>query len=309
MLVGHSFTYVAARVVSGGLTIVTTAALTRLLGPSEYGSYSFILVVMLLVSNVGFDWLNLCVLRLYGGRSREPGTFASFAYVFLGLVLVSGLLEVVLWMTGALSGYEVAYALGAGLAWVYSWFEFASQYEVASIHPRRYLLMTLARALLILITAGAAAWLTHSALWAALLTGLAMLLASFLSVIRLELLAPRYLNKNLVREILTFGAPIAVTMGMLGVTNNGTRALLGLMSTTTALGLYTAVFVLVQQSLILIASGLGSAGYSLSVRAIESANAEAAQRQMLEFGVLLLAVMAPACLGMALTSAALPRLS
>ncbi len=50
------------------------------------------------------------------------------------------------------------------------------------------------------------------------------------------------------------------------------------------------------------AGGIVSASYPLAVRAVESGDAERARRQLLANGSLLLSVMAPACLGMALTA-------
>ena len=48
MLVGHSITYVGARLLSGSLGLTTTILLTHLLTPSEYGVYGLALTVMTL---------------------------------------------------------------------------------------------------------------------------------------------------------------------------------------------------------------------------------------------------------------------
>ena len=51
-----------------------------------------------------------------------------------------------------------------------------------------------------------------------------------------------------------------------------------------------------------VASGIASAGYSMAVRALEGGDLLGAQRQMSANGTLLLAIIAPSCLGLALTA-------
>ena len=54
-----------------------------------------------------------------------------------------------------------------------------------------------------------------------------------------------------------------------------------------------------------VSAGIASAGFALAVRAVDSGNGEAARRQLEANGGLLLAVLAPAALGMALTASSL----
>jgi O-antigen/teichoic acid export membrane protein len=87
-----------------------------------------------------------------------------------------------------------------------------------------------------------------------------------------------------------------------GIISSGTRALVQALGSAEDLGFYTAAFILVQNTLVIMAGGVASASYPLAVRAVESGDAGKAQRQLLANGSLLLAVIAPACLGMALTA-------
>jgi O-antigen/teichoic acid export membrane protein len=81
----------------------------------------------------------------------------------------------------------------------------------------------------------------------------------------------------------------------------GTRILLEQLDSLQALGLYTAASILSASTVGFIADGVASAGYSRAVRELERGDDRSAQRQLLANGTLLMAVMAPAAVGIALT--------
>ena len=155
--------------------------LTRLLTPVTYGTYSLVLVIMLLASNIGFDWLEPPLLRFYEARRGERGAFATFVCLFAGVVVISAVAIFPVWiLCGARLGQAPAFALGIVLAWCYSWFELVSNLEIATFNPLQYLKMSLVRGALVLLGAGGAAWLTHDPLWTAAFTGLGIFGGSLL---------------------------------------------------------------------------------------------------------------------------------
>lgn len=301
MLVRNSIIYILARVLPGVLGIGTTAILTRVLDPGLYGIYGLMLVVMMLISNVGFDWLGPSFLRFYPARRSEPETFATFVHLFTLMMFISAVAVALIWGGGGFVLNDAPiYLLGLVLAWCYSWFELASQFEIANLRPLRYLRMTLSRAALILAGASGAAWMTHDPMWTAALTGVGMLGGAVQGSYWNQRIALHYFKRELALEVVGFGLPVAISLTLLGLVNNGTRTQLDLLDSAEALGLYTAAYVLVQNSLVFIAGGIASAGYSLAVQALEG-SVPGATRQMLANGTLLLAVVAPLCLGVALT--------
>jgi len=303
MLIRNSLLYMIARLVPGIFGMATTALLTRLLDVAAYGLYGLALVVMTFVSTMGFDWLGVSFLRFYDGKGGDQRTVATFVYIFLMLGLLSGALTCVAWAFGAFSGtLAPIYALGIGLAWSYSWFELAARLETASLRPFRYLIMNLGRAAMILVAAVGAAWITRDPVWTAVGTGIGMFGGAMLGSMRSQDLAPRLFDRTLAVKVLAFGIPLAASLTLSGVISSGTRALVQALGSAEALGLYTAAFILVQNTLVIMAGGIASASYPLAVRAVEGGDPAKAHRQLLANGSLLLAVMAPACLGMALTA-------
>ncbi len=303
MLIRNSLLYMLARLLPGVFGMATTALLTRLLDVGSYGVYGLALVIMTFVSTMGFDWLGVSFLRFFDGKAGSERTVATFVHIFFGLLLLSGFLTLLAWALGAFTGAQAPiYALGILLAWSYSWFELAARLETAGLRPFRYLVMNLGRAALIFMGAVSAAWLTREPVWTAVGTGVGMFAGALLGTMRSYSLSPRLFDPVLARRVLAFGIPLAASLTLSGLISSGTRALVEALGSAEALGLYTAAFILVQNTLMVMAGGIASAGYPLAVRAVESGDAGRARRQLLANGSFLLAVMAPACLGMALTA-------
>jgi O-antigen/teichoic acid export membrane protein len=302
MLIKSALLYTLARVLPGIISVVTTALLTRFLKPTQYGVYSSVIVTMMLIANIGFDWLGPLFVRLHEARKEEPSLIATFVLMFMLVAASSALLMVFAW---ALSGFRLAvipiYVIGIGLAWAFSWFELVSKFEIARFRPWRYLRMNVLRASLVLITATSVAWATHDPLRTAAASGIALLASSVFGDVWTNKLNPRKANRTLFYKLISFGLPVWISMALLGLVTNGTRALVGILDSTTSLGLYSAVFVLVQQSLLLVGNGIGSATFPFAVRVVEQGDQALVRRQMLDNARLLLTIAAPACLLVALT--------
>jgi len=303
MLIRHSLLYMMARFIPGILGMMTTALLTRFLDLRGYGVYGLALVIMTFVSTMGFDWLGVSLMRFNEARRGDERVIATFVQIFLVLMLVSAGLTALIWACGLFSGAEApVYLLGILLAWSYSWFEFAARVETANMRPFRYLTMNLARSACILLGAVGAAWLTRDAIWTTVGTGVGMFAGAMFGTLRTHRMAPRFFDRELAAQVIAFGFPLAVSMTLGSVISSGTRALVQAFGSSEALGLYTAAFILVQNTLAIMANGIASAGYPLAVRAVESGDGIRARRQLLANGSLLLAMLAPACLGMALAA-------
>jgi O-antigen/teichoic acid export membrane protein len=302
MLIRNSALYMLARLLPGLFGLATTAALTRLLDPHEYGLYGLTLVVMMLGSTIMFDWLGLSFLRFYQARRDDPCLVSTFICIFVVLATVSaGALGAAL-IGGVVPADLVGTSVvGLLMVWAYSWFELVSRLAVAEFQPIKYLSMNLGRSLAVLGGATAAAWLTASPLWTAMGTAAGIFTGTLFGRVPIPRPSWRQFDRGLARDVLVFGIPVAASMAIFSLIDGGTRLLIEQLDSARALGLYTAASVLVQTTLIVMATGVSSAGYSLVVQEVERGDHSAARRQLLANGTLLLAVLAPASLGMALT--------
>ncbi len=303
MLVRHSLIYVVSKLIPGLLGLATAAILTRLLDPEHYGLYGLALVVMSFGATMGFEWLNISFLRFYQARREDNRVIGTVVYLFAMMVALSALAFGIIWWSGLIPVSEQPiYEVGLVLMWAYAWFELASKFEIADFRPVTYFAMNLQRSVCMLAGAVGGAWLTHDPVWTAAGTALGILAGSLPVRTQGLRLGRDAFDTVLAREIIGFGIPLAASMVMSSILINGTRAMVEWLGSPEALGYYTAAFVLVQNTLVVLASGIAAAGYSLAVRAVESGDPVAARRQLLDNGTLLLLVMAPASLGMALTA-------
>ncbi len=299
MLIRHSAIYIAAKLLPGALGMLTTALLTRLLPPEHYGRYGVALVIMSFGATLAFEWLGLAYLRLARAQADRAVAIGTFNRLFTALLLGVALVGAVA-ITLVPRGDRTIVSAGVILMASYAWFEFRARFHVAGLAPGAYLRMNVARAALILLAAGATSWLLRDPVWTALATAAATLAGSFVGG---RAARGGGFDPALARAALRFGLPLAASLALGSATGSLTRGLVGALGGVEALGLYTAAFVLVQNTLVVLSSGLSSAGFSLAVNALEAGNAEAARRQLAANGALLLAVLAPAALGMALTAA------
>jgi O-antigen/teichoic acid export membrane protein len=84
--------------------------------------------------------------------------------------------------------------------------------------------------------------------------------------------------------------------------------MLDFMIGTDAVGFYTAAYQLAQTTIATIGAGIGTATYSLAVRAVESGDPAAVTRQLSRNSTLLLALLLPASVGAAMVSPTLAKL-
>jgi O-antigen/teichoic acid export membrane protein len=303
MLVRHSIIFVAAKALPSLLGMATTIILTRVLSPTQYGLYGLSLVVMTFTAGVGFDWLLLCLTRFYEGRHRDPKVVSTVLHLFAANVLLTAIVLLMIWYFKLRYMPEAEnYVIGIVMTWSYAWFELVAGIEIVNLRSGAYFVMNSGRAVSVLVFAVGAAWLTRDPVWTGIGTAIGMFLGSLLRRGRISTSGSRGYDAALAREMIAFGLPLAVALLMGGIAFTGARAMVEWLGTPEALGYYTAAFVLVQNTLVVVSTGIGSASYQFAVRAVESGDLAAARRQLLDNSTLLLAAMAPVSLGVALTA-------
>ena len=303
MLIRHSILYSVAKFLPGLLGIVTTGILTHLFEPNQYGVYGLIIVAMTLIANICFDWLGVSFLRFYDGGKDDPHILGTFLHLFALLMVISATVGCPVLFFGSMKAISVPFCmLGVVLAWVYSAFEMISRFEIANFRPFRYLAMNLARGFLTLLGAVGGAWFTNDPIWAAVGTGAGMLLSICVGTARISPMGVRHFNRELASRVLRFGIPLAISTTFAALITGATRPLLEVLDSREALGLYTAAFVLIQNSLSVLGAGISSISFQLAVRAVDSGDLVLQRRQFLGNGTVLLAVLMPATVGMMLTA-------
>jgi O-antigen/teichoic acid export membrane protein len=299
--------YILSRVLPSGLGFVTGMALTWLLTPDVYGIYGLGLTVVILSSGVFFDWLGLSFMRFYQANTASATFMPTVAQIFLLLCLASGLVAALAcgigWALGLVpQEYGLLVAISLPGCWIYSWFELSARVQVARFRATRYFWMNLTRNLLILSLGVAAAWAWHGAFPVLATSFLSMLIAALAFSAKGWSFRPAAFDPAMGQRLVKFGWPLAVICALSGVSFAIDRFLLKELIGNEAVGFYTVAYQLAQTSLVTIGAGIGSATYSLAVRAVESGDTAVATRQLSRNSSLLLALLLPASIGVAMVA-------
>ena len=309
--------YILSRVVPSALGFATGMALTWLLSPEAYGIYGLGLTIVVLVAGLFFDWHGLSFMRFFQANAENPVFMPTVVQTFALLCLASlVLVPLGVFIIAALAGgwetaghdYRLLIAIALPGCWAYAWFEFSARVQVARFRPMGYFWMNLTRNLLILGLALAAAWAWHSAYPVLAASFVAMFVSALLYRIPYFSLLPRRFDVDLARRLFVFGWAMALVRALGTASLALDRFLLVTISGTEAVGFYTAAYQLAQTAIVTIGAGIGSATYSLAVRAVESGDLAAVNRQLSRNSALLLALLLPASVGVAMVSPSLAQL-
>jgi O-antigen/teichoic acid export membrane protein len=307
--VAHGFVYVASKLLPGVFGFVTTMVLTRLLSPADYGLYGLGFAITTLLSRAIFDWQGQTFVRFAQRPEGSARIARTGSVLFLLLVVASAIGYLGFWLSGAAASYAELGGVALVGAWAISWFEFSALRRVVAFKPLSYGAMNILRGVLAFAGASGAAWLTGEPLLVLCASFGGTLLAAWLYPDRRDRKRPLATASfptagdwQVLRAMLRFGLPIAIGMVFAGLTTTASRILLEALASREAVGLFTAGFFITQNTLALLASGLGTACYSLAVLAVERRDPTEVNRQLSLNLTLLLGLMIPAACGLALLS-------
>ena len=122
MLIQHSILYIVARLVAGAFSILTTALLTDIMDPAQYGVYGLALVIMAFASNIAFDWLVIAFTRFGQNPQGRSKAISTIVYIFGLTVFLTGSAALLIVATGQISPYTGPFLIGVVLAWSLAWF-------------------------------------------------------------------------------------------------------------------------------------------------------------------------------------------
>jgi O-antigen/teichoic acid export membrane protein len=145
-------------------------------------------------------------------------------------------------------------------------------------------------------------------LWVLGATYLSMFLAALVfhpSGIRLS---PRLFDTDVARRLVAFGWAMAIVRATGGVSFALDRMLLETLAGRDAVGYYTVAYSLAQTTIMVIGSGIGSATYSLAVRAVEGGDRAAIRAQLSRNCALLFGLLLPASIGAAMVAPGIAKL-
>ena len=300
-----SAAYIATRIASGALAMLTLALVVRGLGPERYGQLSLALAAAAAVTLVLFNPINASLARFFAEADRRVPLLSLLRGTMLGigalLIALAGMLEL-----SGLSPFARGVLLAAAcLALAQGMFDFSGQYLAAAQRSARYSFQFLSKALLACVLSVLAVQAGWGALGVLLAMGLAFLIAAMLAG---DVWRPgagvqpssAASQPGFTGDVARFAGPLLLTSLLGYLLLWGDRYLLGHLVPLAELGIYSALTDLAMQTLGLLFSGLCTAWYPRLVRAWAGGERAEVQRLFERYGALGLAICLPAGLGFAL---------
>lgn len=298
MLAKQTAVYFLANLFSAAFGLVNTMAFTRIFAVAAFGDYLLGLAFATLYSTFLSSAIKLSVMR---EQARGDGTDARAT--LLAAILLCAPTAPLGYGVARLIGLEPLVAVAAaalGLAMVL--FETSQELLRAEQKAGAFMRGVATRALLVSALGVACALLASSG---------AALLASSSVAFALAALSfwrtawggarPRFDGARLV-QMAKSGAPLTFSLTLLALAGMADRFLIGQLAGAGAAGQFGASLDLVRQSLMIPAISVASAFVPMAVRLLANEGATAARAHLSGGLELLLAVVAPACVGFALVT-------
>ena len=276
--------------------------LARFLGPAEYGRMALALAVGQVIQTLAFDWLRLAATRFYSERTRQErpelrATLdASFAVLIAALsastvcFLVSGI-EVPL--SRALIGLAVGAAVANGL------FDYNTALVRARFRDGLYARIVMGKNLLSLVFTVGGAWWFGSATMA--LAGVCLSMTGSLVVSWRELTdggtASRAARRGIAAQALRYALPIVMANMLYQLIPLVDRALIAQRFGFAESGQFSLAYDLGIRIVLAVGSTLDVLLFQIAVRADETHGAEQSTRQIGRNMGVVIAILAPTCVG------------
>ena len=300
MLLRHTFHYVAARGLPGLVNFAALAVFTRLLAPDEFGRYALVLAGVGLVNVIFFQWLRMVIGRFYQANRDTPelflgGIFSLFLWVALP-VTGGGLILALAWPDPV---WQRLLFFAVLLLLTQAWFELSLSYAQASVQPAWYFRLSGSKALISIAAGAFLAWFGSGASAPVIGLIIAHVAAFFCFALGAwKGVRPELPAREELRRQLTYGLPLTVTFALSWVVSGSDRLIIAWLLDEHAVGVYSAGYDLVFQTLTLLLIIINTAAYPLAVNAMENGGERAAREQLSQNGQLIFAAALAGCAGL-----------
>lgn len=302
LVAGYLPSNIIPAVVSVGMVVV----FTRLLSPAAYGLYSLAFMALTVVQVSVFYPVGLSILRFYPAAQRQDNERNFLRTAFCGLLFVASVVVVIaavviafvplpprlvplLWLAIPLL------VLRAGIAANQAVKRARGDILPYTIVASGQSLIGFAAGLIFVVSRGPRA----ENVMLGLLVGSGLMFAYDITRFLRNVTQGRF-DASLRNEVLRLAAPLSVTYAVNAALQYGDRFLIGGLAGIKALGIYTVAFALVERPTALIGVAVATATFPLVVHTLERDGLDAARRQAGSNGIMLLMMVAPACVGLML---------
>ncbi len=310
-MIRQSATYFAGRIIPGLVNLVSLAYYARTLPPDEYGFYGLVMSIVGMANAIGFQWLNLSLLRFIptdqeqGGASMLNSGIRTYGLLVAAAVVVAG----VGWLAIGDAGARVMILAVTGLTIAQSWYDLNLTVVNVRQEAIRHGLVSATKALVafglayVLIRIG---W-GGTAVVVGLIAGLLLATTGARQGLLRAVTGP--FDRGQVGRFLLYGIPLSLTFMLHLAVDGGNRLLLRQFMGYAAVGTYSAAYDLTNQSFGVLLNAVHLAAYPALLHLIENNRTAEAARHMRELFHTLLLIVLPVSAFAVLHAEGLARLA
>ncbi|MFZ1988153.1 MAG: oligosaccharide flippase family protein [Alphaproteobacteria bacterium] len=306
MLLRQVIGYAPSLVIPGLAAFGAIFCYTRLLSPADFGSFSLALSTMAVLNSVFFSWTQMALPRLApqairAGRMSELRATAQLLFAGISLLMVAG--------SALISGcvpighIKPLLALAVPLSLTRSLLNMNQAFHRSALDIRSYNIIECGQAILGLIAGIALVYFLNLGNLGAVIGMIFGMAAVALVDLKTMLeTAFKHASGRAVREIAQLSLPMVATMGFTLIISTADRYFIDYFHGVDQLGYYAAGYTLMDRINQILFNLVGMPSYPLLVHRLENEGVDGARAQTYTNGIVMLALVLPACTGLILTA-------
>lgn len=296
--------YLPAQIVPGIVGIITIPVITRIFGPGDFGDYSLVMATVAIFTTI-CGWTGMSVIRFYPvyEKNQEENVFFGNLVLSLAISIIFCSIIYIIFLQLVKLPPQLSFLLRIGLiaAILASFFDsflffFRSQRRVA-LYSNFMIwksLSTFGLGLGLVIVPGLG---IEGLLWGTVI-GLIIALPLVWKLLRTRLKPVITISKPLIRQMLSYSAPLVISNLAAWVLSMSNRYVLQALCGAEAVGIFSASYMITERSLMLLVTLFLMASGPLSFQIWEKDGIEASRFFMSRVTRYYLMIMVPATIGL-----------
>lgn len=240
--------YTGARIINGATAIAILSLLTNVLSPESYGAYILLFTFSLSLSTISYQWISVSVFRINNPQSKERAQIQTEAislwlYTSIPVILFAPLIFYIFLpdlISLPIATIMVTLTVLAGLN------DLCLNFATSSAEPIRYSTITTGRSVLTIGLVGVFLYIGYREVGALLAVTIGYLSTSFLALYTLD--KRRCRNSYVRKQIIRYGLPLSISSIAIIVIDFSDRYMLGIFSSLSEVGYYSAAYNFSQQT-------------------------------------------------------------
>jgi O-antigen/teichoic acid export membrane protein len=305
MLSKHTFYYFLSHGIPALIGFASIAIFTRMLSPSEYGIYALVVAVSTIVNAIFFEWLKLSLLRFQSKYLGDQHFLETIKISFLMVVCFITSMGLFLIPFLQDTEYGITFILLAILLSIsQAWFSLNISLLRARLLPKTYGVVSAQKFSFGLLFGFCFIMLSYGG--NGLLVG--MILGIILSIIPSTIknwgmyLSFSMFSKEMSQSFLKYGFPLTATLLLGIIVHNSDRFIINYLLDTSATGVYSVTYDLIEQSIFTLMMIVNLAGYPIIMKRMEENGYELALKEVKKNTFMVLILSIPAMVGAILVS-------